>query len=73
MILEKFRRVFEKFRGADDFQDLFSLREIRRICPWDCGPGRPASSHGFTGFIKRRSLIRRSASKIYHRDGFLDF
>jgi hypothetical protein len=51
------------------FTDLFSLREIRRICPRDCGPSPPASVHGSTGFIKCRSLIQRSASKIYHREG----
>jgi hypothetical protein len=44
--------------------DLFFLREIHRICPQDCGPGPPASAHGSTGFIKRRSLATGSMARI---------
>jgi hypothetical protein len=44
--------------------DLFFLREIHRICPQDCGPGPPASAHGSTGFIKRRSLATGSTARI---------
>jgi hypothetical protein len=57
-----------KCRRFSGFTDLFSLRESRRICPRDCGPGPPASAHRSMGFIKRRSLIQRSASRIYHRE-----
>jgi hypothetical protein len=58
---------FQRFSG---FTDLFSLREIRKICPRDCGPGPPASAHGSTGFIKRRSLATGSwllISVVHHR------
>jgi hypothetical protein len=44
--------------------ELFSLRKIRRICPRGCGPGPPASSHGSTDFIKRRSLASGSTTRI---------
>jgi hypothetical protein len=44
--------------------NLFSLREICRICPRDCGPGPPASAHGSTDFIKRRSLATGSTARI---------
>jgi hypothetical protein len=44
--------------------DLFSFRESRRICTWDCGPGPPALAHGSTGFIKRGSLATGSTARI---------
>jgi hypothetical protein len=44
--------------------NLFSLREIRRICPQDYGPGAPASAHGSTGFIKCRPLVTGSTARI---------
>jgi hypothetical protein len=54
--MKNFRGVFTKFRSSSDFWDL------RIYFP-------PASAHGPMGFIKRRPLIQRSASKIYHREG----
>jgi hypothetical protein len=44
--------------------ELFSLRKIRRICPWGGGPGPPASAHGSTDFIKCRSLATGSMAQI---------
>jgi hypothetical protein len=44
--------------------ELFSLRKIRRICPRGSGPGLPASAHGSTDFIKRRSLASGSTAQI---------
>jgi hypothetical protein len=55
---------FAKFRGSSDFPDLFSLRDICRICPWGCGPGPPVSAHGSTNSIKRRSLATESMALI---------
>jgi hypothetical protein len=46
------------------FTNLFSLREIRRIFPWDCEPGPPASAHESTGFIKRRLLATGSMARV---------
>jgi hypothetical protein len=46
------------------FMNLFSLRESHRICPWDSGPGPPASAHGSTSFIKRRPLATGSTARI---------
>jgi hypothetical protein len=54
--MKKFRGVFAKFRSSSDFWDL------RIYFP-------PASAHESMAFIKHRSLIQRSASKIYHREG----
>jgi hypothetical protein len=51
------------------FTDLFSIREIHRICRRDSRPGPPASAHRSTGFIKCWPLIQRYVSKIYHREG----
>jgi hypothetical protein len=39
---------FQQFLG---FIELFSLRKIRRICPWHRVPGPPASAHRSTDFI----------------------
>jgi hypothetical protein len=44
--------------------NLFSLREIYRICPQDCGPGPPTLAHGSTDFIKRRSLATGLMAQI---------
>jgi hypothetical protein len=44
--------------------ELSSLRKIRRICLWGCGPGPLASAHGSTDFIKRQPLPTRSTAQI---------
>jgi hypothetical protein len=51
----------QRFSG---FTDLFSLREIHRICPRDCGPGPSALAHRSTSFIKHRSLATASMTQI---------
>jgi hypothetical protein len=44
--------------------ELFSLRNICRICPQHRGPGPPTPAHGSTNFIKRRSLASGSTAQI---------
>jgi hypothetical protein len=53
-----------RFQRFSEFTNLFSLREIRRICPRGCGPGPPASAHGSMGFIKCQPLATRSMAWI---------
>jgi hypothetical protein len=66
----KFGKVQECFckisrcRQFLGFMDLFSLREIHRICPRDCGPGPPASAHGSMGFIRRQPLATGLTARI---------
>jgi hypothetical protein len=44
--------------------ELFSLREIYRICPRHRGPGPPAPAHESTDFIKRQSFTSGSTTQI---------
>jgi hypothetical protein len=72
--LQGLKYNYEKLQGCfckilriqrfSNFMELFSLRKICRICPRGCGPGPPASAHGSTDFIKRRSLASGSRAQI---------
>jgi hypothetical protein len=43
---------------------LFSLRKIRRICPWHSGLGPPTPAHGSTNLIKHRPFASGLTTQI---------